>query len=36
MRVVALVGVEEGGGDCVGGFGGEGGGRVEVFDCGLC
>ena len=33
VRVVPLVGVEESGGDAVGGVAGEGRGRVEVFDC---
>lgn len=33
MGVVALVGVEERGGDAVGGVAGQGWGRVEVFDC---
>ena len=35
MRVVALEGAEERGGDGVGGVAGEGGGWVEVFYCGL-
>ena len=35
MGVVALVGVQERGGDGVRGVAGECGGGVEVFDCGL-
>lgn len=35
MRVVALIGGELGGGDCVVGGDGKGGWGVKIFNCGL-